>query len=1085
MSRQCFLCASDEGAFLDVTTDNKQLYYDQFEICSFVKIPRANQLPTKICHKCAYELNQCSSFVQKYIRAKNKQRPNFRRQCCGLCCEPAKNEFLFDLRKETNLQHNPFHKIQEIFTAEQLGNIQKNYKFICLPCRYVIDVLIDLKNICEETAIRLEDTANKTTNLNKVDQLTFPKIKTTVVSRKTTTTDSARINLHTLQESKSDFDEMTRTRSRNNKLNEKTRLQVCNKCHSSIKTDDDVYKIHKTGNIVCKSCWKNVNIHKTEKQVQENSTEIKLCTVFLKDVLKDTDIREKKTYVITDKNLENETKSNKIINNIGNDVGKQNQKRSVKCLKTADEDTSNKHVPNKKYKSDVKEVRQISLKQLNTNIQQQQTTATQTTKITKKEDTSDTNSRVTRRRGRPLTKHKRATGSSLSDADVDNKHNRKRLKTILSGISVMKSLDVSDESSSNEDVISKKKRSRYTSTSSIIEISDEDTNQKGFEMNLRKKKTNIQKLIKSSAELQSLSSENIFKTQTHVCDECGASYENKLTELTHKLTHYKQPELKLQKLNTEILTKKILGLSKVMDDQSEDLSETIGITVEDDEEELLENEIDLNINSHADTSSDTENKIDSSKKEIVEDVVDVKLVMKEFDDDHKIEEKTENLQKETQKEIEDLQEETEKKTEDLQKETEKETENSQKESKEKTEDLQKEIEKDTEDLQKEIEKETENLQKEIEKETEDLQKEIEKETEDLQKEIEKEIEDLQKETEKETDLQKKSEEKTEHLQEVTENLQETEKETENLQIEEKETEDLHEVLEKNTAGWSVQNENEIKGDKNTENEKENKNKNNFEIGERIRGSVDCSNSEQIIKILSDSEDKQENSETKVEEKQIEVSEERETEKDTEKHINAEDKKKEENKQDKVVVCIGQQSQIVNHESLNKIDEDFVNDVPKKIEQSNTEHDRTTNETKVGIDDKDDITIPTEQKSPKLTQKRKSFDKNKIQTKINEFDFKKSEVLEENVLSKEDSTTDEKHVSVNYVEIVESKSSKKEQESTSDSITAAAEILQEVLDLASAKVGKHQEVLINISTDIDSTETETLENISREIQNTAD
>ncbi|KAF3421078.1 hypothetical protein E2986_13985 [Frieseomelitta varia] len=38
MSRQCcFLCASDEGVFLDVTTDNKQQYYDQFEICSFVK----------------------------------------------------------------------------------------------------------------------------------------------------------------------------------------------------------------------------------------------------------------------------------------------------------------------------------------------------------------------------------------------------------------------------------------------------------------------------------------------------------------------------------------------------------------------------------------------------------------------------------------------------------------------------------------------------------------------------------------------------------------------------------------------------------------------------------------------------------------------------------------------------------------------------------------------------------------------------------------------------------------------------------------------------------------------------------------
>lgn len=39
MSQQyCFLCASDGGVFLDITEDNKQVYYDQFEICSLVKV---------------------------------------------------------------------------------------------------------------------------------------------------------------------------------------------------------------------------------------------------------------------------------------------------------------------------------------------------------------------------------------------------------------------------------------------------------------------------------------------------------------------------------------------------------------------------------------------------------------------------------------------------------------------------------------------------------------------------------------------------------------------------------------------------------------------------------------------------------------------------------------------------------------------------------------------------------------------------------------------------------------------------------------------------------------------------------------
>ena len=74
-------------------------------------------MPTKICHKCAYELNQCSSFIEKYKRA-TKQKINVRRQCCSLCREPAKNEFIFDISKEKNLQYNPFYKIQEFLNTK-------------------------------------------------------------------------------------------------------------------------------------------------------------------------------------------------------------------------------------------------------------------------------------------------------------------------------------------------------------------------------------------------------------------------------------------------------------------------------------------------------------------------------------------------------------------------------------------------------------------------------------------------------------------------------------------------------------------------------------------------------------------------------------------------------------------------------------------------------------------------------------------------------------------------------------------------------------------------------------------------------
>lgn len=131
----------------------------------------------------------------------------------------------------------------------------------------------------------------------------------------------------------------------------------------------------------------------------------------------------------------------------------------------------------------------------------------------------------------------------------------------------------------------------------------------------------------TSHEFQSSESDNkedIFETQTYVCDECGASYENKVIGLTHKLTHYKQLRLKIQKLSDESFIKEIPNSNEAIDDL-EDLSESIVISVEDDEEELIEDEKNLNVNNHTN--------VFSPKKEVIEDVVDVKLVMKEFDDD--------------------------------------------------------------------------------------------------------------------------------------------------------------------------------------------------------------------------------------------------------------------------------------------------------------------------------------------------------------------------------------------------------------------------------------------------------------------
>ncbi|XP_012169853.2 myb-like protein X [Bombus terrestris] len=1046
-SQYCFLCASDEGVFLDVTADNKQMYYDQLEICSLIKVLKADQLPTKICHKCAYELNQCSSFIEKYKRA-TKQKINVRRQCCSLCREPAKNEFIFDISKEKNLQYNPFYKIQEFLNTKNSGNVYGEYKFICLSCRYVIDVLVDLKNICEETTIKLEDTVDK-----KINYLTFPKIKTTIVNRKTTSTESKRINLNAFLESESDSDEMTRTRSRNNKLNEQTKSQVCNKCHNSIKTDDDIFKIHKTGEIVCKCCWKNMDIHKSkpEKEVSNNK-QIKLCTVFLKDVLKDSKIKKEnlyrideddegnKTYVVMATNLTNENKSSKPISDIRNDMEKQSQKRSSKSLRTADKDSSSEDVPNKKHKPDAKEISEIDSKQSSLVAQQAKQVTQKDGKrnINQSSDSDSSIPKISKNSGRRLTRHKRATGSSLSDADIDNKYNRKRLKTILSGIPIRRNrnVDVSDESSSNEDVVSKRKRLSFTSTSSVtIEICDDDNDQENFEKNVRKtNRKNTKKLAKlptvtNSQELQSPKSDDkddIFKTQTYVCDECGASYENKFIGLTHKLTHYKQPQLKLQKLSNEIWMKETPGSSKAVDDQVEDLSETIKITVEDDEEELMESEKNFNTSNRADINSNTGSNINSPKKEPVEDAVDVKLIMKESDDDqtHKTEKETENLQEDEVAEINII------------------------------------------SLSQNETKTKEGMNKESEKEkgynnNDETDKNIHGSIKCVNSEEIMEISHSNSEDKQENNKEK--------YKQMEEDKQENEKDKQENEKDKQENEkDKQENVEDKQENEEDKQENEEDKRKNEEGKQEN------EGNER-----------------ENEKNKQENEEdkSKVEEKQIEVVEEVEKVKVVEEILDIKDDEKgKQEKEQKEAMCNGQAIQTIDTESLKKFSEDCVEDimeendidVSKKIEQNDIKHKETNNGTDIA-DDEGDLTILAEQRSPKSIQKRISCNENRMQIKVDDSDSKKSEVLERTVLLEED-TTDESF-NRNDVEIVDVDSPQRK-DSMSDSANAVAEVLREVLDLASAKVVKRQEV-IDIDIDTDSIETETLENISREIQNIVD
>lgn len=767
----------------------------------------------------------------------------------------------------------------------------------------------------------------------------------------------------------SDSDNMTRTRSQNNKFsnnepNAKPKLRVCGKCQNFVKAGKDMYKVHKTGDTVCRSCWKNIDACTSEAETgtSQNVTETKLCTVFLIDVLKsinkneslyriDKDDQGNDTYVVTDRNSKSTNKRDQAVSGVAKSIGKPGQKRSVKSMTDEDKATSPEDVPNKRHKSNEKDER----KELATVARKTRRFVEKTGDhtINQKSD-SDSYVKVSAKRNtRILTRHKRATGSSLSDADIDNKRNRKKLSTILKGITTLKTVDLSDESS-NDDVRSRRKRLRITGISHepvTIDLTIDETQESSENPRKRgrpKKRSKSNTTVEVLNEPQALDSdkeETIFETETHVCDECGASYENKLVVMIHKLTHYKQPKLKLHKLRDESLERERPGPSEVADDQSDDPSEAIAIRVDDDEEEP-----DGQLNS-GDTGnrkaidSGSEHKTHSTQKESLEDDVDVELVLKESDDDRRHKSKKDS----------DEGEGTETSTN----------------STARDEDVPK---KDEEELGSRGDS-NDKTDRSIHELPED--KDTNTEEQDMPCSGNKDAVDECKEDKKEEDI-----------------------------IEENSKNELEEEVEK---------------------------------------------SEHVIE--KDKEDGDDNDATNS------------------------DKENEEEQN----VCKKEEDATSDKENLNTSKtngEKYTSDVEevesiKKVVCNETEKEEGSKELDVITNNASSVEETVEQRLSEHSEESKSVE-NEVQTKGNITDPEKSDVVAvDTVLPEEGSTIDEDKVKVNDEEVPESKG---------DSANAAAEVLQEVLDLASAEVQKRQQFAAK-NTENDSIDSETLENISREIHNT--
>ncbi|XP_018047025.1 PREDICTED: nipped-B-like protein B isoform X1 [Atta colombica] len=300
----CFVCASNEGVFLDVTPDNRSTFGDQIRTCLSTKINESIDLSNKICYKCAYELDQCTKFVQRYRNSHKVPEPKIETsmRCCFLCYELVESNRIFDISKDKSV-FNPLRKIRSIFNDDI--NKKNNSWLICLTCRYNLDVLYDLKRIYQDSFNNLKALINEEINYSN-----YPKIHTDVVNRKTTITTFPDITFYGSINSDSDSNEdMARgkrhikgRKARSNiqmkPRNNKSKVRSCDKCHNTVANDIDMYRFYHTGLTVCKNCWITMDpsIAKSQRRSRQNQfkTETKLCAVFLKDVLSQSLKKEEK-----------------------------------------------------------------------------------------------------------------------------------------------------------------------------------------------------------------------------------------------------------------------------------------------------------------------------------------------------------------------------------------------------------------------------------------------------------------------------------------------------------------------------------------------------------------------------------------------------------------------------------------------------------------------------------------------------------------------------------------------------------------------------------------------------------------------
>ncbi|XP_066581834.1 protein starmaker-like isoform X2 [Prorops nasuta] len=550
MPNFCLICESDEGVFLEIRDIDNQLKKLQANLSIKAAVEKYNS--RKICHRCAYELDQCSLFLDKIKSFLNQNKVNFD-NCCHFCGASSSKEHIFHLKKvkaiDALLQR--IHEYYPNFSEK----VNKTSLRVCLNCRYTLDLIIDLKKFIKSAICKNENIDNSNIQL---------KIDTLVLHRSTTKPLASReLEIYSAD---SDIDSSAMPQKRklnkkgvssnvNNKNNKKA--TVCDKCQIPVNNEDDTYKTYQKNTVLCKDCWVVEDNQENEKRPvtrSKNAEATKVCSVFLEDVLITSSVKAESPMKIE------ENDESKVISlTSGEDDTDSLQSRSEPKKrinsKLKNKETNRKRRPTQRdglstdsEKSTPKKVKFYDEAQSDSSLVSEKRVTRNSSKSKKDLNKLSETSPVSEEN--VITKTKSLKELSKKQPPGKARNSRKR------------NFDQSDNSngeSSSSDIKRKTKLRKPLSDSDtdhesevkdvpvIVLETDSDidviTKTKPFEP-----QPSTSGLSKTKGKRESRISESL-EINTHTCTECGVISTNKLIGMKHELTHFKQLSLKLQKIS--------------------------------------------------------------------------------------------------------------------------------------------------------------------------------------------------------------------------------------------------------------------------------------------------------------------------------------------------------------------------------------------------------------------------------------------------------------------------------------------------------------------------------------------------------